>query len=89
MGFHRVLRFSPASIIPPMFSPHSFVYHPCYTILATDSVFKQYTERKETWNSRQLFKKLLPTSQKTLCFCYKDKQVNLLKPSGNFTYEQV
>jgi len=37
-GYTRVLRFLPASTIPPMLRTHSFTCHQCYTFLALDSI---------------------------------------------------
>jgi hypothetical protein len=39
----RVLQIFPVSMIPPMLTTHSFIYHRLYVILATDSVLKQVT----------------------------------------------
>jgi hypothetical protein len=36
----QILRIFPVSITPPLFHPHSFVYHRRCIILATDSVVK-------------------------------------------------
>jgi len=38
--FLRVVRFSPVSVIPDMFSTHSFKHRRRYVILAADSVIK-------------------------------------------------
>jgi len=40
-AFHRVLRFSPLSIVSPVLEAHSFIYHRHRTISAIDSVVKQ------------------------------------------------
>ena len=38
-GLLRVLRFHPASCIPPILHIHQFIYHRCYMILVTNNVF--------------------------------------------------
>ena len=39
-GFLQILRFSPVTIIPPMFHTHSLTYHRRCMMLAIDSVVK-------------------------------------------------
>lgn len=43
----RVVRFSPVTIIPDMFSTHSFKHRRRYVILAVDSVIQYHLKSKE------------------------------------------
>lgn len=44
-GFSLITDDFPLSVIPPVLHTHSFMYHGCYTTLATDIIIKNTTRR--------------------------------------------